>query len=102
MAFWPPVIFSVRHFDRRAINAGTLEAPSMPATAPSPLELVEQPAFRVQLVKHVTLAYRQGRVKRADIDDIVQQIWALVFVRIATFQPERGPSTVGSGALRCM
>lgn len=62
----------------------------MPATALAPLELVERPAFRTVIVPYVAYACRQGRVKRADFDDIVQQIWFEVAMSIPSFQPEKG------------
>jgi RNA polymerase sigma factor (sigma-70 family) len=62
----------------------------MPATALAPHRLVEQPAFRAEIVKYVAYAYRQGRVKRADFDDVVQQIWAEVALGVTSFRPEKG------------
>lgn len=62
----------------------------MPAAAHAPHRLVEQPAFRAVIVKYVAYAYRQGRVKRADFEDLVQQIWAEVAQSVASFRPEKG------------
>lgn len=62
----------------------------MPAPATA-LRLVEQPIFRTELAKYVAAVCRHFRVKRQDVNDLVQEVLTEVVASIGTYQPEKSP-----------
>lgn len=58
----------------------------MPAAA----QWIDDLTFRDEIVKYVTAKCLRWRVKRADIDDLVQEVFAQIIASIATFRPEKG------------
>lgn len=58
----------------------------MPATALR----VDEPIFRDSIAKYVLATCQRWHVRRADVDDVVQEAWATILARRASFCPERG------------
>lgn len=51
---------------------------------------IDVAAYRDDIVKYVTTLCRLWKVKRTDIDDIVQEAWAEILASIGSFRPEKG------------
>ena len=50
----------------------------------------EEPTFRESIANYVTVTCHRYRVRRVDVEDVVQEALTKIVARIATFRPEKG------------
>ena len=51
---------------------------------------LHQPTYRREIERYITVTCLRWKIRRADIDDIVQEAWAEILDSVASFRPEKG------------